>query len=105
MLGATHEETLHSKHNYAITLEKLKRYKEAEKVNLEVIQGREQLLGPTHQDTLATKCCYAFTLQKLGRHPEAGKIYSEVIEDSQTSLPKDNYLLKFAKDNLRQVLP
>ena len=81
-------------------MRKAKRYREAEKVELEVIKGREKLLGPNHEDTLWTKCNYAVTLKNLKRYEEAEKLYLEVIEKSEASLGPDNYLQSFARQNL-----
>ena len=38
LLGPNHEDTLTTKNNYAFTLKNLKRYEEAEKLYLEVVE-------------------------------------------------------------------
>ena len=62
VLGPNHPDTLKTKTNYAITLKNLNRYKEAEKLELEVMKAQEEVLGPNHPDTLKTKTNYASTL-------------------------------------------
>ena len=75
-----------TKNNYADNLDSQKRYYEAEKLYLEVIQGREAILGPNHSETLLTKRNYAITLEKLERYKEAEKLYLEVIKGNEAVL-------------------
>lgn len=51
------------------------RYKEAQKLYLEVLREREEVLGGHHKDTLQTKQNYAVTLEHLKLCKEAEKLY------------------------------
>ena len=49
VLGPNNEDTLLTKQNYAISLNKMKRYEEAKKLFLEVIEKSEVSLGPNNR--------------------------------------------------------
>ena len=70
-LGPHHRNTLVTKFKYANTLRILKKYEEAEKIELERIQAIEELAGPNHEDTLASKNNYATTLRHLLQYKKA----------------------------------
>ncbi len=67
MFGKQHETTLQTKHNYAVTLNNMARYEEAEQLFLEVIAMRRQIFGEKHEKTLASKQSYGLTQISMGR--------------------------------------
>ena len=77
---AYHIKEMEEKNKEGEKLYQEKQYQEAEKLYLEVIKGRENLLGPCHKETLQTKYNYAITLKALNRYKEAEKVFLEVIE-------------------------
>ena len=79
ILGPDHEDTLLSKHNCAIILDKLQRFGEAKKMEEEVLRGRVQVLGPSHRDTLQSKFNYGITLKNLQQYDEAKKQLRTVV--------------------------
>ena len=66
---------LTAKKNYATILTRLSKLREAEKIGLEVLEKREDLLGPNHPETLKAKNNYADTLNESEKYSEAQRVY------------------------------
>jgi len=66
VLGANHAQTLATKMNYAIVLEKQGKLEEAEQMYREVIDGQTAALGAGHTDTLIAKYNLGDLLLKAG---------------------------------------
>ncbi|KAF4631143.1 hypothetical protein G7Y89_g6995 [Cudoniella acicularis] len=74
VLGQKHPDTLTSIANLALTYWNQGRWKEAEELNLQVIETRKRVLGQEHPDTLATIANLASTYRNQGRLKEAEEL-------------------------------
>ena len=81
LLGPNHRDTLNVKHSHALTLQKRKRYKEADKLEEEVIERSKRIFWPNHKDTLESKFNNAYTLSKLGKIKEAEMLSGDHIQE------------------------
>jgi hypothetical protein len=68
----------------------LQRYREAEALQLIVLEGRKKDLGRKHNDTLIAMECLATTYQHLGRAEQARKLASEVVRHKKDTLGRDH---------------
>src|SRR5699024_6337242 len=82
ILGPDHPDTLTTRNNMALVLDKQGKYEEAFQIYQEVyeIQKRKNVLGPDHPDTLTTRNNMALVLSNQGKYEEAFQIYQEVNE-------------------------
>jgi tetratricopeptide (TPR) repeat protein len=74
VLGAEHPDTLTSMNNLALTYRNQGRWKEAEELNVQVMEMRKRVLGTEHPDTLTSMNNLASTYQNLGKWKEAEKL-------------------------------
>jgi hypothetical protein len=74
VLGDEHPHTLGSMANLASTYSNQGRWKEAEELQVQVMQTRKRVLGDEHPDTLTSMHNLAFTLQSQARRKEAFKL-------------------------------
>ena len=78
-MGPRHRYTISTKHNLSQSLFKLRRYKEAAKLEQEVIEWRAEVLGSRHPETMSAKHSHVITLRKLARHKEADEIEQGMV--------------------------
>jgi hypothetical protein len=78
--NANEKERLDLAWKCAITLYSDGRYKEAEKLYVEVMQTRKRVLGDEHPDTLTSMASLAATYRNQGRWGEAKKLQVEVMQ-------------------------
>jgi tetratricopeptide repeat protein len=69
--GKEHPETLRSMANLASIYRYQGRWKEAEELNVQVMETRKRVLGEDHPDTLTSMVNLAFTLRSQSRNQEA----------------------------------
>jgi tetratricopeptide (TPR) repeat protein len=80
-----HPDTLISMANLASTYRNQGRWKEAEELEVQVMETRERVLGEEHPDTLTSMANLAVTYRNQGRWDEAEKLEVQVLETSRTS--------------------
>lgn len=88
-LGEDHPDTLMSINNLAGTYWRQGRWKEVEKLQVEVMKKSKQALGEAHQDTLTSMNHLAFTYRALGRQKSALGLVSSCARMSPTTLGID----------------
>jgi hypothetical protein len=71
--------------NLASTYRNQGRWKEAEELEVQVMETRERVLGEEHPDTLTSMANLAVTYRNQGRWDEAEKLEVQVLETSRTS--------------------
>jgi hypothetical protein len=87
--------------NLALTYSDQGRWKEAEELEVQVMQMRKRVLGDEHPDTLTSMANLAFTLQSQACHEEAlaltercfqlrRRVLGEQHPDTQSSLDVTN---------------
>ncbi|CAN9218670.1 unnamed protein product [Alternaria alternata] len=74
----------------ATTLSSDGRYKEAEELQVQVMQGRKRALDDEHPSTLSSMANLASTYRKQGRWNEAEKLEVQVMETRKTKLGADH---------------
>ena len=90
VLGLEHPDTLTSMGNLASTVWNQGRWKEAEELDVQVMDTRKRMLGLEHPDTLASMANLAFTFWSLDLKNEAIELMSEVIEYRQKNISSDH---------------
>ncbi|TFK31233.1 hypothetical protein BDQ12DRAFT_566043, partial [Crucibulum laeve] len=76
--------------NLASTYKDQGGWTEAEKLEVEVMEKRQQLLGPTHPDTLMSMGNLAGTYQNLGKLAEAEVLLVQVARKRREILGFDH---------------
>ncbi|RYN43141.1 hypothetical protein AA0112_g627 [Alternaria arborescens] len=84
------EERLQLASRCATTLSSDGRYKEAEELQVQVMQGRKRVLDDEHPSTLSSMANLASTYSNQGRWDEAEKLQVQVLETSKTKLGADH---------------
>jgi hypothetical protein len=79
VLGAEHPDTLTSMTNLALMFWNQGRWKEAEELEVQVVETRKRVLGAEHPSTLITMNNLAFTWERQGRDTEALKLMEECV--------------------------
>ena len=82
VLGAEHPDTLTSMGNLELIYGNQGRWKEAEELEVQVMETRKRVLGAAHPDTLTSMKNLASTFCHQGRWKEAGGLVAQVIEMS-----------------------
>ncbi|KAF8510479.1 hypothetical protein BU17DRAFT_98101 [Hysterangium stoloniferum] len=103
VLGAEHPETLSAKGNLASTYCDLGRPKEAEVLQLQVLEAQKVRLGPEHPNTILAKANLASTYRSLGRPKEAEVLEHQVLEAWQVILGPEHPHTILAKGNLART--
>ena len=80
MLGQEHPSTLTSMANLASTYRNQGRWKEAEELDVQVMETRKRVLGQEHPDTLTSMNNLAFTWKEHGRVAEAIILMQECVQ-------------------------
>ena len=75
-----HPDTLTSMANLASTYWNQGRWKEAEELDVQVMETRKRMLGAEHPDTLTSMANLASTYWNQGRWKEAEELYVQVME-------------------------
>ena len=65
--------------NLATTYKNLRRFQEAEELDIAVLSGRKQLFGESHPDTLDAMFSLALTYRCTGRYKEAEQLEVTVL--------------------------
>ncbi|CAN9172419.1 unnamed protein product [Alternaria alternata] len=84
------EERLQLASRCATTLSSDGRYKEAEELQVQVMQRRKRVLDDEHPSTLSSMANLASTYWNQGRWDEAEKLFVQVMETSKTKLGADH---------------
>jgi tetratricopeptide (TPR) repeat protein len=69
--------------NLAVTYYEQKRWEEAEKLELQVVEARKRVLGPEHPDTLTSMHNLAYTYMGQGRRREAKQLEAEAKQSEK----------------------
>ena len=80
VLGLEHPSTLTSMANLASTYRNQGRWKEAEELEVQVMETRKRVLGLEHPDTLTSMANLASTYRNQGRWKEAEELFVQVME-------------------------
>jgi eukaryotic-like serine/threonine-protein kinase len=104
-MGPRHSDTLRSRNNLAISLEKLDRLEAAEEQYRGVLelQLSDPNLGPTHPTTLMTRSNLSGLLRELGRLEAAREMSAEVLEAKREVLPPGHISLLTSLNNLGEL--
>ncbi|KAJ7617831.1 hypothetical protein FB45DRAFT_1007550 [Roridomyces roridus] len=94
LLGEDHPDTLSAMANLALTYQQLGWYREAEPLQISVLERRQKFLGEDHPDTLSAMANLAGTYGQLGRYREA------VLKRRQKLLGEDHPHMLLAMANL-----
>jgi hypothetical protein len=86
LLGAEHPSTLISMANLASTYRNQGRWKEAEELEVQVMETREKVLGVEHPSTLTSMANLASTVWNQGRWKEAEELEAQVVETRERVL-------------------
>ncbi|KAJ5324219.1 hypothetical protein N7476_002819 [Penicillium atrosanguineum] len=89
-LGAEDKETLASTAMLAKAYSLEGRWKEAEQLNVQVLETRKTKLGADHPDTLASMANLASTYRNQGRWEEAEQLEVQVLETRKAKLGLDH---------------
>ncbi|KAK5689371.1 hypothetical protein LTR17_026301 [Elasticomyces elasticus] len=81
-LGGEHEETLWSKAVVSWAYRNRGRWKEAEELEVKVMETSRRVLGGEHPDTLSSMANLASTYRNQGRWNEANYLLQEVVDSS-----------------------
>jgi hypothetical protein len=90
VLGVEHPDTLRSMSNLALTFHGQGRWKEAEELNVQVIETRKRVLGVEHPDTLNSMYNLAFTFRGQGRDEEALALIEDCAQMGKQVLGQDH---------------
>ncbi|RFU24235.1 hypothetical protein B7463_g12105, partial [Scytalidium lignicola] len=80
IIGSDHPDTLSIMANLALTYSNQGRWKEAEELQVQVIEMTKKMLGEEHPNTLASIANLAFTYSNQGRQKEAEDLEEQVME-------------------------
>ncbi|OCK97424.1 uncharacterized protein K441DRAFT_546848, partial [Cenococcum geophilum 1.58] len=80
------------------------RYKEAEQINQQALEGRKKALGKEHPSTLISVSNLALVLQYQGRYKEAEQINRQALEGREKMLGKEHPSTLTSVSNLALVL-
>ena len=86
VLGEDHPHTLASMENLAETYRNQGRRKEAEELDVQVMENFKKKLGADHPDSLVSINNYAYTLKGQGRYTEAIKLMQDCVELCERTL-------------------
>ena len=85
-----HPSTLTSMANLASTYRNQGRWKEADSLEVPVIETRKRVLGEEHPDTLTSMNNLAFTWKSQGRHGDAVALMENCLQLRQQILGPDH---------------
>jgi len=72
--------------NLAAVLDRQGKYADAEAMNRQTLEIREEVLGKTHPDTLISVYCLAYLLQNKQEYEEASILYERACTSYKLSL-------------------
>ena len=75
-----HPDTIYAMANLAATYHNLGKYKDAEKLGIQVLDSRNRILGVEHPDTMNAIVDLASTYRSLGKYTEAEKLETQAYE-------------------------
>ncbi|KYG40860.1 hypothetical protein M433DRAFT_77102, partial [Acidomyces richmondensis BFW] len=103
VLGAEHPSTLTNMANLASTYRNQGRWREAEELEVKVMERRREILGKEHPDTLASMNNLALTYWNQGRWEEAEKLQIQVMEIRRTMLGAEHASMLTSMGNLASI--
>ena len=80
VLGAEHPSTLTRMANLASTFQKQGRWREAEELDVQVLEMGKTVFGPEHPNTLIWMANLASTFRNKGRLREAKELEDQVLQ-------------------------
>ena len=80
IIGVEHPDTINTMGNLAATYLMIRKYTEAEKLNMQVLDARNRIPGVEHPHTITTMANLAATYQHLGRYSEAEQLQIQVLD-------------------------
>ena len=86
--------------NLAATYQKLGKYTEAQKLQMQVLDARNRILGVEHPETLRAMGNIAATYVKLGKYTEAEKLQMQVLDARNRILGEEHPHTILAMTNL-----
>ena len=89
-LGAEHSFSLGCKSDLGNLLTSQGKYEEAEILQRQALEGRQQTLGPDHPDTLISLGNLAGCLNDQGKYEEAEALHRQALEVEQQALGSDH---------------
>ncbi|MEU6632132.1 tetratricopeptide repeat protein [Streptomyces parvus] len=104
VLGPDHPDTLTSRNNYALALNRLGEHRQAADLYLRVVADSERLLGPDDPDTLTSRNNHALALNRLGEHRQAADLHQQVLADYERVLGPDHPDTLTSRNNLANAL-
>ncbi|KAF6240779.1 hypothetical protein HO173_001452 [Letharia columbiana] len=102
-LGEFHPGTLTSMANLATIYQGQKRWKEAEKLALRVIELRQNALGPEHPDTVNTQAELVVSYSHQRRWAEAEQLQLQVLEMRKRTLGPEHPEVMKSQDALAVI--
>jgi hypothetical protein len=103
-LGQEHPDTLASIANLASTFWDQGRWKEAEELEMQVIETRKRVLGQEHPDTLTSMNNLAFTWKSQCRNNEALELMEKCFQLRKQRLGRDHPDTMFSLEALGEWL-
>ena len=70
-----HPDTIYAMANLAVTYGHLGKYKDAEKLEIHVLDARNRILGVEHPDIIKAMVNLALTYRSLAKHTEIGRAH------------------------------
>ncbi|KZT37775.1 hypothetical protein SISSUDRAFT_987166 [Sistotremastrum suecicum HHB10207 ss-3] len=96
--------TLMTTNNLALTLRSLGKFAEAEQMQRELLQKRQEILGPDHPETLITMHNLGETLHTLEKFAEAEQMQRELLQKRQEILGPDHPHTLISMNHLANTL-
>lgn len=85
-----HPDTLTTMSNLALVLDSQGKYADAEAMNRQTLEIKEEVLGKRHPDTLMSVYCLAYLLQNKHEYEEASILYKRAFSGFQSSLGSEH---------------
>ncbi|MGW7592377.1 tetratricopeptide repeat protein, partial [Streptomyces rubiginosohelvolus] len=104
LLGHDHPDTLTSRNNHALALNRLGEHQQAANLHQQVLTGFERVLGPDHPDTLTSRNNLATALGWIGDHQQAADLHQQTLTDRQRVLGPDHPDTLTSRNNLATAL-
>ena len=101
--GSDHNFTLMTMNKLATTYRNQGRWKESEKLHVQVLEAKQKVLGAEHPDTLASMNNLTLTYIKQGRWDEAEKLQMQVLEASKRVLGSKHPNTLMSMNNLAET--
>jgi hypothetical protein len=90
--------------NLAGVLDRQGKYADAEAINRQTLEIREEVLGKTHPNTLTSVYCLAYLLQKKQEYKEASLLYQRACTGYNLSLGSEHPTTKACVNHYSTML-